>query len=163
MESAGILELQRASISAFSISAIDSAAPYRRGICKQRQYLGGYDMYKHGYKPKLSQQQFDEMLKSHDEYLRTAGRAGTKLCVIGKDLRSVDAVGADLRHAVFINCNMTGAKFSFVNMFGAMIEDCLLQSTELFGSQLVKVHIPGTNLSQAHLTLANVHIYTDSN
>lgn len=66
---------------------------------------------------KLTQEELDVLLDSHEEYRKTGFRRGKRLVLCDCDLRGLGCSWRDMEGATIIGCDLRGCNFEEANLF----------------------------------------------
>ncbi|WP_338631650.1 pentapeptide repeat-containing protein [Clostridium baratii] len=96
-------------------------------------------------KKEITQQEIDEMIEYHEEWIETGGLAGEQLDLEGKELKglrllNVDLENANLKDTVIKDCAI------FANLKGANFEGSKIDNVEFIGSNINGVKMESENL-----------------
>lgn len=111
---------------------------------------------------KLRQQELDNIVKLHEEWLESDGKKGERAKIIDKNLRHLSLEHVDLTNAVFSRCDMSNmhismvnfsrVKFNKVNLDNANIYKNKINAAELCDVTLNNTTFCMTDLSRSYLT-----------
>ena len=99
----------------------------------------------------MNENELKEILKLHNQWLKTNGSEGQKA-----DLSDADLWGADLSEANLMNANLMGADLSYAHLMNANLRSANLRYANLSEANLRNANLSEANLRNADLRNANL-------
>ncbi len=104
----------------------------------------------------MTQEELNEVLRLHKQWLESNGNKGKRADLRGADMRGAKLRGANLQDADLKGAYMQGVNLQGADMRGAALQNADMQDADMRGADMRGADLKGTDMRGANLKGANL-------